>query len=84
MTQNIQAENPVSEALEEAIELLGLGPLAALLGVSYQAVRKWQRAGRMPRTEWTGETDYAARIETATGRKVTRDRLLTVVKGRAA
>lgn len=64
-------------ALDEAVQLLGLQPLAKLCDVSYQAVRKWQRAGRLPRTEWTGETDYAARIERATEGKVTRAALLT-------
>ena len=62
--------------LDRAVDLLGLQPLARLCGVSYQAVRKWQRAGRMPRTEWTGETDYAHRIEAATEGAVTRARLL--------
>jgi hypothetical protein len=49
--------------LEAAIEKVGLGRLASGVGRSPQAIRKWQRAGRMPRTEWTGETDYAKRIE---------------------
>lgn len=62
--------------LDQAVELLGLQPLARLCEVSYQAVRKWQRAGRLPRTEWTGETDYATRIERATEGKVTRSALL--------
>lgn len=61
--------------LEEAIEIVGLRPLAAALGVSYQALRKWQRARRMPRTEWTGETQYAETIERITGGRVSQGRL---------
>ncbi|HXC38459.1 MAG TPA: hypothetical protein VN667_05890 [Burkholderiales bacterium] len=49
--------------LEQAIAKVGLVRLANEVGKTHQALRKWQRAGRMPRTEWTGETDYAKRIE---------------------
>jgi hypothetical protein len=62
--------------LTQAIALAGLGRLAKELGVSYQAIRKWEKAGRLPRTEWTGETDYASVIERLTEGKVTREALL--------
>lgn len=62
--------------LTRAIELVGLQPLAKQLGVTYQAVRRWERAGMMPRTEWTGETCYAATIEAATEGQITREQLL--------
>ena len=62
--------------LHDAIAIVGLAALARLLGVSHQAIRKWQRAGRMPRTEWTGETDYSQIIERTTNGVVTRDKLL--------
>ena len=61
--------------LDIAIERIGLQPLSRGLGVTYQAVRKWQRKG-LPRTEWTGETDYARQIEQLTAGEVTRDELL--------
>ena len=51
-------------------------PLAKHMGLSYQAVQKWQKAGRMPRTEWTGETQYSAQIEGVTGGQVTKASLL--------
>lgn len=66
-----------SDPLQEAITLTGLSALAKELGVTYQAVRKWQRARRMPRTEWTGETQYAATIERLTGGAVSKTRLLS-------
>lgn len=59
-----------------AIELLGLKRVADLCGVSYQAVRKWERNKMLPRTEWTGETCYASTIEEATNKRVTRAMLL--------
>ncbi len=62
--------------LIEAIDLISLHTLADELNVSYQAIRKWQAAGRMPRTEWTGETFYCRTIDRLTGGKVTRDMLL--------
>jgi hypothetical protein len=62
--------------LSSAIRLIGLGNLAKELKVSGQAIRKWERAGRMPRTEWTGETSYAEQIEQLTAGQVTKARLL--------
>lgn len=64
--------NPICEA----VDIVGLANLAAGLGVTYQAIRKWEHAGRMPRTEWTGETLYGQKIESLTDGKVTKDRLL--------
>lgn len=65
------------QPLSLAIKSVGLTTLAKQLGVSHQAVRKWERAGRMPRTEWTGETDYCQRIERLTDGAVSRDQLLS-------
>lgn len=64
--------------LSKAIEVVGLSRLAAGLGVTYQAVRKWEKACRLPRTEWTGETAYASTIERLTDGSVTRDELLAM------
>lgn len=65
-------QNPITQA----IEIIGLSKMAGHLGVSYQAIRKWEKAGRFPRTEWTGETSYASQIETLTEGKCTRAALL--------
>lgn len=64
-------ENPVTQA----INMLGLAALSRAVGITHQNVRKWERIG-MPRTEWTGETDYASVIERETGGLVTRAMLL--------
>ena len=63
-------------ALTKAIEIVGLSALARGLGVTHQAIRKWEAAGRLPRTEWTGETSYAGRIAAMTDGAVSRDELL--------
>lgn len=48
--------------LEEAIKDIGLTACAKACDVSPQAVKKWLKAGRLPRTEWTKETSYAKKI----------------------
>jgi len=62
--------------LTQAIALVGLARLARELEVSYQAIRKWEKAGRLPRTEWTGETRYGEIIEKLTGGKIPKAALL--------
>lgn len=56
--------------ITKAIEVVGLQPLARGLGISYQALRKWEKSGYLPRTEWSGETDYSLTIERLTHGKV--------------
>lgn len=62
--------------LSRAIEKVGLSSLSKALGLTYQALRRWERQGRLPRTEWTGETDYAGQIERLSDGAVTRGELL--------
>ena len=54
------------DPIAAVVELVGLTRLASELGVTPQAIRKWQKAGRLPRTEWTGETEYAIAMERLT------------------
>lgn len=62
--------------LSRAIGKVGLMPLSKALNLTYQALRRWEKQGRLPRTEWTGETDYARQIEQLTAGEVSRDELL--------
>ena len=64
--------------ISTAIDLTGLTNLAKACGVTYQSVKRWEAKGRVPRTDWTGETDYASRIEEATKGVITRDQLLNL------
>lgn len=40
----------------------GPGVAASLCNVTPQAVRKWTGRGRLPRTEYTGETQHCERL----------------------
>lgn len=53
-------------ALKDAIDKAGGAAAASVAcGVSPRAIYKWIAAGCLPRTEYTGETDYAARLADA-------------------
>ncbi|SJN14849.1 hypothetical protein CZ787_17205 [Halomonas citrativorans] len=60
-----------------AVEQLG-GPSAVsiICNVTPQAVRKWVNRGRLPRTEYTGETQHAQRMASASGGAFTAEWLL--------
>lgn len=45
----------------------GAERVAKVCGISVRAVYKWLAAGRLPRTEYTGETQYAEKIAAAAG-----------------
>ena len=69
------------DVLAAAIGLLGLRAIALITGVSYQAVQHWANRRRLPRTEYSGETNYAeliaqACVEKDSRTKVTREALL--------
>lgn len=58
--------------LEDVIVAAGGVPACASeLGVTPRAIYKWLARGSLPRTEYTGETDYAARLAPCTGGKFT-------------
>lgn len=62
--------------LSKAIIELGLSNVAKACGVSYQAVRKWEKKG-LPRTEWTGETNYSEAISQLSNGQFLRESFLT-------
>ncbi len=66
----METKNPITKS----IEIVGLTRLAGICGVTYQSVKNWERRG-LPRTDWTGETCYAAIIAGATGNRVTEKEL---------
>lgn len=53
----------------------GRKKVAALCNVSYQAVKKWEVKGRLPRTDYTGESQYAEILAKNSKGKYTKDDL---------
>jgi hypothetical protein len=68
--------------IEHAAQLVGVRALARACGISYEALTKWRKAGRLPRTDLTGETYYATAIETATNGRIGADALLHMTRER--
>lgn len=66
-----------------AVQAIGsISAAARALGVSNNAVRKWLKAQRLPRTEATGETNYAAQIAAAQSVVATHELIATVMRKR--
>jgi hypothetical protein len=47
----------------------GIGAAAKVCNRSYQALNKWRLASSLPRTDYTGETQYAALLAIAAKKK---------------
>jgi hypothetical protein len=62
--------------ITKAIQIIGLNPLAAACSVTRQAIRRWEKSGRVPRSDFTHETNYAEVIEFESFGRVTREELL--------
>jgi hypothetical protein len=69
-------------SLKEAINLIegGVPKAADVCGVSVRAVYKWLDRNRLPRTEYTGETNYAKKLEAASNGAVSAKILLDFTK----
>lgn len=58
------------------IKEIGVSKIADACGISYEAVRRWTVRGSLPRTEWTGETDYCGQIIKLSKKRLTKEQLL--------
>ncbi|WP_349573087.1 hypothetical protein [Azotobacter salinestris] len=54
---------------ESIIKVGGVMKASAICGVSQRAIYKWLTAEALPRTEYTGETDYAVRLAAAAAKR---------------
>lgn len=63
-------------SLMQVIDEIGVVKVSALCGVSVRAVYKWRKANALPRTDYTGETNYADILAKALKRKVSRAEIL--------
>jgi hypothetical protein len=72
----------VVNEIERAARLLrGYAAAGRVCGVSGKAYSKWAKAGRLPRTEATGETTYAQKLADADPRISKNKLLATAMKG---
>jgi hypothetical protein len=62
--------------ITKAIEIIGLNALAAACSVTRQAIRRWEKSGRVPRSDFTRETHYASIIEIESKGQITEAELL--------
>jgi hypothetical protein len=65
------------------IRVAGIRPIARALGISHTTTQRWAVNGRLPYSDYTGETNYAdviVRIAAQYGIKVTRENLLLKVE----
>lgn len=65
--------NPIQQAIDA---VGGRTAASTLLGISYVAVRKMAEKGVLPRTDYTGETNYAHILADNSNGKVTKEWLL--------
>lgn len=64
-------------AIRDAVSKVGGAAKAAVVcGVSTRAIYKWLSAEALPRTDYTGETNYAERLADASGGAFSADWLL--------
>lgn len=64
------ASDDIPNAVAYAFDAVGgLCAAAKVCGRSYQALNKWRQAESLPRTDYTGETCYAALLANAAAQK---------------
>jgi hypothetical protein len=63
---------PLVSALKNSIDQIGgVVKASAVCGVSQRAIYKWLSAEALPRTDYTGETNYAQRLADASSGQFT-------------
>lgn len=64
--------------LEDVIKTVRVSVVSDVCGVSQRAIYKWINNGKLPRTEYTGETNYAEKIALASNGLFSADAILTI------
>ena len=64
--------------LIQIIDEIGAVKVSELCGISVRAVYKWRKANALPRTEYTGETQYANVLATAINNKLSSAEILEI------
>lgn len=66
------------KTLADVIKTVRVSVVADACGVSQRAIYKWMGNGKLPRTEYTGETKYAEKIALASNGLFSADAILTM------
>lgn len=78
-TQSSHYEGDMNQkTLEDVIKTVRVSVVADVCGVSQRAIYKWMDNGKLPRTEYTGETNYAEKIAHASNGLFSADVILTI------
>lgn len=72
-----------SLVLGDVIRDIKVSVVASACGLTPKAIYKWISRGSLPRTEFTGETNYAEKIATASNGKYTELEIKTLKKSNA-
>lgn len=67
-------------ALGDVIKSVKVSVVANVCGLTPKAIYKWIDRGTLPRTDFTGETDYAARIASVSDGRFTASEILEISK----
>lgn len=63
----------IMKTLTQIIDHIGASNVAQLCGITSRAVYKWRASNTLPRTDYTGETQYAEKLANALNNKITAD-----------
>lgn len=64
--------------LSDVIKTIRVSVVAEACGVSQRAIYKWMTNGKLPRTDYTGETNYAEKIASVSNGLFSADTILTI------
>ena len=70
------------KTLEDVIKTVRVSVVADVCGVSQRAIYKWMDNGKLPRTEYTGETYFAEKIAHASNGLFSADLILTICRNK--
>jgi hypothetical protein len=62
--------------ITKAISIIGINKLASLCSVTRQGIKRWEKNGRVPSSDFVWKTNYCDIIEAETNSEITREELL--------
>lgn len=75
---------PISSLRDVVDACGGVSSIAKACKISQRAIYKWLSNESLPRTEYTGETDYAKKLAELSNGQFTKDFVLNIAKPKKA